>query len=323
MNIEYIYLPDHYVTVTPGDPIKLFPIKSIFKNGVERTADLVRSLKLPHFKPVIKRGSHAEDAPALGYITNLFESDGWLMGETEWTPKGLAEMEEGTFRYLSPEVIWDGEMEDSSTGDWLSGPLLVGAAALHMPALGAAASFYTVETTEVDMTEHDEKVSVGALEKIKELFGAPKQEPKEQDPPAPQVDGSVEKYEAAQQEIELLQAQIAEFMAQDEKGQRVDHFAAEFKDAEAVAGDKELHELLAGIDEDVAEKLVVKFKALSAQINESNLTGAVGRNHQQDEDPQTALYSAIEELANEKEIPFHEAANMIARTRPELFEGGR
>jgi phage I-like protein len=326
MGTEHVFLIDNFVTITAGDAIKLFPLKSIFKNGVERTAELIAQLQLPHFQPVIKRGSHADDAPALGHIVGLEVRDGFLWGLPEWNDAGLQSIQDGEFRYLSPEVIWEGEMENSATGELINGPLVTGAALLHMPALGDAAALYAVGSIsqpdpEGENNMSEDTVSLTVLERVRDMFRA-EQQPGEPTKPVeePQADDYAAKIAAAEAEAEQYKAKVEAMEAEKVKAGRVSTFAADFAESPAVAQDAELQELLAGLDDDVAGALATKFKALSAQIDESKLTGNVGGNEPPTGgDPEKAMYAAAEQIANDRKVPLHEAFNILAAEQPDLL----
>jgi hypothetical protein len=137
--IEY-ELPQLFVTTTPGEPFRLLRFGPLFKGGKlrELTAELLAKFKLPQ--------SHADTTPAGGHITGLEVRDDGLYAKTEWTPLGLTAIEEGHYRYQSPEVIWEeGGLENPDTGQTIRGPLIVGAALLPNPHLGESAALYGIE----------------------------------------------------------------------------------------------------------------------------------------------------------------------------------
>src|SRR3989304_5438019 len=156
MESDHITITD-YVTLTPGDPIRLFPFGKVIKNGKEHliTPETAARFRLPHFHPPVKLGSHKDEAPAGAYIKRLeVRSDG-LYAHVEMTDKGAQALAQGDYRYHSPEVVWEGGFEDPTTGDTIEGPFIVGDALLHPPHLGQAAALFTAEnhTKEKVMTE--------------------------------------------------------------------------------------------------------------------------------------------------------------------------
>jgi len=166
---EYVYFSDNYLTIQPGEPFRLLPVGKLVKDGKVRTLtrELLAKFKLPHFKPAIKLGSHADETRAGGHITGLEVRDDGLYAIPEFTDEGRAALERGDYRYHSPEIIWDGAFEDPETGADIDGPLVVGTAMLHMPHLGERASLYSVEIIEGDetMTTNHDMVSVEEFER--------------------------------------------------------------------------------------------------------------------------------------------------------------
>jgi hypothetical protein len=280
--METTYLLDSYVFTQAGEPFRLFPFGQLVKDGKVRqiTRELAAMFRLPHFRPPIKLGSHKDETRAGGHIVGLEVRDDGLYAIPEFTDEGRAALERGDYRYHSPEIIWEGWLEDPTTGDPIEGPLIIGDALLHTPHLGEAAALYSVEIGEGTMTTHDDMVSVSLLERLREFFAAPqyKQEPEPQVEQQNLAADSVEvetfaaEYQAAQARVEQLTAQLAEVQQAQARGERIAHFAVEL----AALGDVELCETLADLPEDAAEMLTARFKALMAQAEASGLTADVG-----------------------------------------------
>lgn len=257
------YLLDEFATSRPGEPFRLFPFGKVIKGGRERhvTPELAHKFKLPHFRPAIKLGSHKDDAPAGGHMVKLEvretgnpEQDG-LWCWPEYNEKGTTAVTEGHYRYESPEVFWEGDaFEDPATGESIQGPLIVGAALLHMPHLGHAAALYSIEQqsgegspvnaptfTEEIMSENTVNVPTSLLDRLLERFGAgnnlhpepapqptPQRQP-EQTPPAvvpEQFAALQETLEATKKEMEQYRAEAAQAKAENERNQRVTALAA-------------------------------------------------------------------------------------------------
>ena len=321
------YLLDQFITTTAGEPYRLFPFGTIIKNGKKRelTPEIARLFKLPHFKPPIKLGSHEDATPAGGHIIGLEVREDGLYAIPEFNDNGTSAVTSGSYRYHSPEVIWDsGVVEDPATGQLNTTPLIWGDALLHTPHLGESAALYHVEPYKEnrDMTAQIETVNVPVSFFDRLLNRQPAQEPPappvQPDQPAKEdfaaklatVQAEAEKYRAALEKAEAMQAHAG----------KVAQFASELKDSTAVAQDTELHELLAGMSDEAAAKLVIKFKALSAQINESNLTGDLGAGGAGSNDPVAALDGAVKQLMASDKIDYAAAVGVLAKTRPELFK---
>jgi hypothetical protein len=140
---------DRFTATQPGEPYRLLPFGVIYKGGKRRevTKQLAATFKLPHFKPAIKIGSHEETTPAGGFIVGLEVRKDGLYAVPEFTDKGLKVLADGSYRYHSPEILWEGGFEDPTTGKLLEGPLIIGDALLHMPHMGEAAALYQVQPT--------------------------------------------------------------------------------------------------------------------------------------------------------------------------------
>lgn len=278
--METTYLLDNYVFTQAGEPFRLFPFGQLVKDGKARqiTRELAAMFKLPHFRPPIKLGSHKDETRAGGHIVGLEVREDGLYAIPEFTDEGRAAMERGDYRYHSPEIIWEGWLEDPTTGDPIEGPLIIGDALLHTPHLGEAAALYRVDIGDEAMTTHDDMVSVSLLERLREFFAAPQyeQEPEPQTEPqiltAEPVETFAAEYQAAQAQVDQLTAQLAEVQMAQARGERIAHFAVEL----AALGDVELCETLADLPEDAAELLTARFKALAAQAEASGLTADVG-----------------------------------------------
>lgn len=324
---EKVFLPDEFVTITPGEPIPLFPLKPIFKGGKKiDIAAIARNIRLPHFKPAIKLGSHADDAPAAGHIIGLEVRDGHLWGLTEWTEKGLKAVQDGDYKYNSPEVLWEGGFENPDTGEVLDGPLIVGDALLHMPHLGESAALYSVDTHNGGVTSMAENETVTVpVSWLDRLFGR-EPEPEPEPTPTPEPVGvEPDKFDALKKERDDMAAKLQAMEAEQKRGERVAQFAAELKET-VLDDDAEVHELLADMgDQAAAQAILTKFKALSSQIVESNLTNDIGNSGGGPAtDPDTAFDVAIQEKVGEG-MTYQDAAALVARENPELYKawGGK
>ena len=254
--------------------------------------------------------------------------DDGLWAVPEFNEKGLKAIQDGDYRYHSPEVIWsDGPVyEDPSTGKFIRGPLIVGDALLHTPHLGESAALYSVEpiTREVeDMAEGMESVSVPKTlwEKIEEKFFKSEQSDAEHEPiveleaePEPAAD--VEQFEAVQKERDEFKAELDRMAAEAKHKERTDKYSAAIAETKA---NTELVELLAGLDDETADRIVQEFKALSAQINEGALLEEKGTTGDGlPEDPAEAYNAAVDAKAKEKGITWLEAQRLVNAEMPDL-----
>jgi len=315
--MDSTYLIDEFVTVKPGAPFRLFPFGKVIKNGKAHdiTPELAAQFKLPHFKPPIKLGSHRDETPAGGHIIGLEIRNDGLYAIPELNENGTSALDQGAYRYQSPEVIWPGGgYEDPQTGQTIEGPLIVGAALLHTPHLGEAAALYSVEPINQEVHSMSEMVQVPESfwsKVMARLFPEPEDTPPE---PAPQVE--TEQFAALTKERDELKAEIDALKAEQVKQARIDKFTAELKETKA---DQEgMVEILATLPDEQAAKVLQQFKALSAQIKESNLTGEIGSDGDgEDPDPKGAFVAAIKEK-QEAGLSYDAAVQAASAERPEL-----
>ena len=305
--MESTFLLDDYAATRPGEPYRLFPYGTIIKNGKKReiTPDLARLFRLPHFKPPMKLGSHEDTTPAGGHILALEVRDDGLYAIPELTDKGAQAISAGDYRYHSPEVIWGGGgYEDPTTGDIIEGPLIVGDALLHTPHLGEATALYSVQTTEVQ--QMDEAKELGIFERFVAYLDARKPVETPEPEKAPEVDP--EQFAAVQVERDNLKAEIDKIKAEREHAARVDEFAAKLKDTKVGDGAA----MLASMTDQQATWVLEQFSALSAQVNESALTGELGSSGDgPDTNPVDALNAAIKSKMAEAKVDYAAAIKMV------------
>ncbi len=325
MGAESIYLIDRFVNTRVGEPYRLFPFGLIHKNGktINLTPEYAATVKLPHFKPPIKLGSHRDETPAGGHMLGLEVRADGLYVIPEWNDNGTAAVNQGSFRYHSPEIITEGYLLNSLTGEKIYPPIIMGDALLHNPALGEAAAFYHVEKYGGNNMSEMTQVPTPLFEQfnawVKNILNR-EGEPAPQPEPQPEVS----KFEA---ELQAERAKVAEYAAKVEKmeaaaaaAERIAKFSTALSESPAVADDHELHTILARLPQEDADKLVTKFKALSAQINEAALTGDVGVVGDGNPPSQDTIVKLATEYAAEHKVSFNAAVSRLAMERPELFE---
>lgn len=314
-------LIDNFVSVTPGDGFRLFPFGVIYKNGNKReiTPEYARTIKLPQFKPPIKLSSHDDNSPAGGFIVGLEVREDGLYAIPEWNEAGKKAIQDGAYRYQSPEILWDGGLENPNDGSVISAPLIVGTALLHTPHLGEAAAMYSVEFIETNkenqnMNGDNFTVPASFYEKfIAPLLSKPaeiKEVVKVVEP---------EDYTATKTERDAYKAEIENQKATALKKTRVDKFDAELKETKAETK-TELAELLAGLPEEQAELVMKQFKALSSQIKESNLTQEQGSTVDGElADPKAQFNAVVLSISAEKNINYNAAMEQAKVSHKDLF----
>jgi hypothetical protein len=319
------YFVDEFLTVTPGEPFRLLPFGVLVKNGKKRviTPEYAATFKLPHFRPPLKLGSHKEETPAGGHIVGLEVRDDGLYAVTELNDEGMNAVKRGSYRYHSPEIIWGSDMvENPTTGETNKNPLIWGAALLHTPHLGEAASFYTVELTkERIMSETTVTLPTSLYDRFMALFDRSQSPPPDPVTPAtPAVpDEFTAQLQTLQAERDDYAARIATLEAEQTKHARVELFASQLQ-ATPLAQNGDVHTLLANLPDEQAAMIVQEFKALSAQINESQLTGKIGNSHATNDNPVAAFDAAIKAKVAESKIEYAAALQIVAAQHPELYQ---
>jgi hypothetical protein len=331
------FVMDKFVTVGPGEPYRLFPFGPIFKGGEmhDITPDSAAKFRLPHFKPPILLGSHEETTPAGGHIIGLeVRSDG-LYALTELNEKGTQAMQDGAYRYHSPEVIWDGYgLEDPTNGALIEGPLIVGDALLHTPHLGEAAALYTTEPhmKEINqMAENVIQVPETLFGKFAAFLGAPAPKADPQPEPKSEPKGvEAEKFEAVKKERDEFEAKLLEIQAKSKHEAEVTKLTAELQAKDEKGKElfgmsyvelgkaQEAAEMLAGMSPEQREWCMRNFKAYAAQIDYT-ARKAKGSEGASDEDPKDAFGAAIKaEMTADAKLDYNAAVGAVTRKNPEL-----
>jgi len=319
---------DEYVSVKPGQPFRLFKFGDIYKNGRKRSITRDMRFKLPQFKPPIKLGSHQEATPAGGFITQLEYREDGIYVDPEWNEEGLAALEKGSYRYHSPEVIWeDGGLEDPDTGNITEGPLIVGMALTNTPHLGESTALYTYQQQEQQIMGEQVKDTIEVPQSWLEKLFAPKHE----EAPAPETQPEIpEEYTAAVKERDEYKAQLEQYEAEKKQAELFAAIRTEFDTEEYGAAFKGMAdtavEMLAKIDEEPRKWVLEQFKALSAQAEKSGLEEEIGDDEVLPGGAQ-GYAAAIEAYMKANDgVDYVTAAKTVAAEKPELYreyQGGK
>lgn len=317
---------DDFVSLTPGKPIRLFPFGKLTRAGkvIEFTKELAAKMKLPGYKPAIKLGSHDDVTPSGGFIEDLTVGEDGLYAVPSFTDKGAKAVEEGDYRYHSPEVIWDGKLEDvTKEGGFIAGPLITGLALLHDPALGASSALYQVspisnkeQKMETQVLEQIQEEHKSFLAKLGEFFTAKKEEAADAD-----------KFAALKQERDDMAAKLAERDEKDKKDALLAQIKGEFAKEEYGASYVELGKaeeaagMMASMTEEQRAWCMKNFRALSAQIKESGLTEEKGKQGEETHvEGADAADAKIKAYAAEKKISYNEAVSELLKEQPDLYK---
>jgi len=173
------------------------------------------------------------------------------------------------------------------------------------------------------MTTHDDMVSVSTLDKIFGWFQTStndiKPEPEAPEPTTPQ-DNYEAQYNTAQAEVDQLTAEVQAFKVAGERQERVDRFAAEFEEVEAVADNTGLFDTLADIPEEQANELMTLIKAIAEQSRVANLTEDVGdAGGEVTGDPTAAFDAAIRATMKDKGVDYNAAIAIVRESQPDVF----
>jgi hypothetical protein len=316
--MEKVSIIDKFITLTPGDGFRIFPFGSIYKNGVKRemTPEFAKQITLPHFRAPIKLGSHDDTTPAGGFITKLEVREDGLYAIPEWNDAGKKAIQDGAYRFNSPEILWEGGLENPTDGSMISAPMVLGTALLHMPHLGEATALYSIEPTTTEEKLMSENVTIP--QNMWDKFIAPlfAREPEVQ---TVEVVKEPEDYAATKIERDELKAKIEAQEAAGNRRARVEKFTAELGETKA---DPALSDLLADLPDEKAEAIMRQFKALSEQINETALTGEAGvegKGEVTTDDPKLDFNRVVVNLAEEKSINYNAAFEQVKSAQPDLF----
>lgn len=325
------YIVENFVATKPGEPYLWMPFGVIRKGGATRnvTPELAAKFKLPHFKPPIKLGSHDEVTPAGGHIAAFeIRADGiWVTPEL--VASGERALSDGAYRYHSPEVIWeDGFIQNPTSGELVKGPFIMGDALLHTPHLGEKTALYTIEKESNSMSD-TVSIPTGLWNKFVARI-LPDENLSTPTPilPAPalvaQESDEVMTLKAQASKADEYRAQLETLQADIARKEQLTALAGELANAElfnaTISGAASTAaEHLADMPDATRAWVVQTFRALSAQINESNVIAKVGTVAKETSaDPIKQFDLAIRERMTADKVDYNTAVNRVATSQPEL-----
>lgn len=314
--MDNTYLFEQFVNTRIGDAFRLFPFGSIVKSGQKReiTPEYARQFKLPHFKPPIKLGSHADETGAGGHIIGLEVRDDGLYAIPEWNEKGLQALKDGAYRYHSPEVAFEGGLENDS-GDLMKAPLILGDALLHTPHLGERAALYSITQTEETMAEETINLPKGIWEEyIAPLFK--RGELVESTLEEKEAGIDPEKFTAIEKERDEYKVQLEAIEAGKKRAALVEKFEAGIAETQAAP---EMAELLADLPEDKAEAIMGEFKKLSERINVTEVTEEKGTEGGEPVDAQAAFNAEVLKYSAEHKLSYPQAFEVVKVSNAALY----
>ena len=313
-----------FTTLIPGNGFRLFPFGRVHKGGVihDITPEFAKSIRLPHFAAAIKLGSHEDTTPAGGFITALEVREDGLYAIPEWNDAGQKAVNDGAYRFNSPEILWEGGLENPKDGSIIRAPLIVGSALLHTPHLGNDAAMYGIEpiTQETNMLENY-AVPKNLWDKFN-AFLESKLTPAE----PLKVEVIPDDYEAAKLERDELKSKQLEREQADKtaavkteliaKLQKKEDFGALY--TEPLAAD-EAANVLAGMNDEQREWVMKNIRALNAQADASKLLVETGSAGGAIEDPKAAFNALVLKYGAEKKVDYNAAFEIIKTENADLF----
>lgn len=328
--MTHSFILDKFVATKAGDAYRLFPFGKITRGGTTRdiTPEYAAQFKLPPFTPPIKLGSHDDVTPAGGHLVKLEVRADGLYGYPEFTEKGQKAMEEGDYRFHSPEVIWDDGALETSDGV-IAGPLIIGDALLHTPYLGNATAFYSTTTIEKEnsMTQENVSISKSLLEQLLALLniGKPEQTPE----PSPEPVEETAQFKATAKERDEFKAKLETLEADKVRKETMSALTAQLQNKEnygmvyvELKAADEAAGVLSTMDETQREWVMRNFRAFITQIDETKLTGETGKEQATttDEDPKLRFNALVIKLAEEKKINYVEAFELSKTVQADAFQ---
>lgn len=321
-----LYIVENLVATKAGEPYLWLPYGLIRKGDKEHnvTPELAAKFRMPHFKPAVKLGSHDETTPAGAHlIRHELRADGiWVYPEL--VPNGEKAMAEGAYRYHSPEIIWeDGYIQNPTTGEYESGPFIMGDALLHTPHLGEKTALYSIERNN-PMTDSMVSVPTGLWDKFMAMFE------RQVNPPAPTGETpEVTQLKAQASEATKLKAELDALKAQATKAQELSAMAVELQKKETygalytdAAVARTAAEHFTAMPKETREWAQQQIRALVAQVDESQLTKKFGKTVNGAAGAVTAkaqFNAEILRVSVEKQVDYNRALQIVAADKPDLY----
>jgi hypothetical protein len=128
-----------------------------------------------------------------------------------------------------------------------------------------------------------------------------------------------EKYEAVQAERDEYKAKLAAIEAETAQKARLDMYGAKLQEAKVVLENGA--EMLASMTDEQADWVIERFRALGAQVEESELFSEKGTSGEAlPEDPKQRQAELISQYAAANNVTYHAAYMAVSRENPELFK---
>ena len=126
-----------------------------------------------------------------------------------------------------------------------------------------------------------------------------------------------EDYSTTKAELEQFKAQVELQKAEADKKARVEKFETELKDTKANVS---ISSILAGLSDEEAGVVMKEIRALSEQINVTEIAKEVGSPADAIDDPKAAFNAAVLAVVKEKGINYNAAFEHVKNSQPEMFK---
>ena len=272
---------------------------------------------------------NAEDAKAAGWVLDLFTKEDGLYAKVEWTTKAKEYIENGEYRYISPEFGLDVTDE---YGKEIQGPALFAAALTNRPFLkGMDALSLSIknnknkkESSNVKLTElvntlglSDKATESDVLEAIKaqqetvkeisETLKCGEQEINDQ------LKSVLKAKEANETELTKLSSKVETIQKEAKEQRFVKMFDDAVKEGKVAVAEKEgLQELFALSEEAVRKNIEARPKGSLFSVKGSPQGGS------EDNENDLTFENAIQKEITENKITWNEAYNKVKAAMPKL-----
>ena len=137
-----------YDPASPGGPYRIFPVGKFVRGGKEfaitddKCAEFAKNFTANVLgRDVVTNIEHLAEEGAVGWIkTVLHKAGDGLYAVVDWTERGLKLLAEQSFRYFSPEVIWENY---EATDGTKHNNVLTGLAVTNYPYFGAQTAMFS------------------------------------------------------------------------------------------------------------------------------------------------------------------------------------
>jgi hypothetical protein len=294
--VERFELPD------PGGWLRLLPVGTFARFGRELTVtpEMVREMQ-ENFGHVPETGvpvtrAHDDAAGKVGDLVEVHARPDGLWGRIRWSATGLRLLAEGAFRYLSPEILWGPVDYDGRTVR----NVLAGLSLVNRPFFGQQVSLFRLQAgappeedqqyqqKEGDCMDDTVEVPCSFFERLMARLWPQGEEAR-----------------ARLRELEARRALVERFGALETAG--------------LGQGWADRLVRVAEFDEELADEIAARFRALLAQNAQGALFAEIGATGGQAAGPVERFNAAIKAAMHTYGLDYVAAGQKIAAEQPELY----